>query len=58
MGISTPSTQYIVELASIFNVSTDYLLGVNTTATISVAGLSDKDIELLNTIVSHLKSNK
>lgn len=36
MGISVPSTQYIVELANIFHVSTDYLLGVNTTSTISV----------------------
>ena len=58
MGISVPSTQYIVELANIFHVSTDYLLGVNTTATINVAGLSDKDIELLNTIISHLKASK
>ena len=58
MGISAPSTQYIVELANIFHVSTDYLLGVNTTATIDVAGLSDKDIELLHTIIQHLKDNK
>ena len=32
MGISVPSTQYIVELAHIFKVSTDYLLGVDTSA--------------------------
>lgn len=57
MGISVPSTQYIVELALIFNVSTDYLLGVNTTSTISVAGLSDRDIELINSIILHLRSN-
>lgn len=58
MGISVPSTQYIVELAHIFNVSTDYLLGVNTTSTVSVAGLSDKDIELINSIILHLKSRE
>ena len=58
MGISVPSTQYIVELAHIFHVSTDYLLGVNTTSTISVAGLSDKDIELINSIILHLKSRE
>lgn len=56
MGISAPSTQNIVELAELFNVSTDYLLGVNKTASISVTGLSDKDIELLHTIVLHLKN--
>lgn len=58
MGISVPSTQYIVELANIFQVSTDYLLGVNTSSSISVAGLSDKDIELIHTIISHLKGRK
>ena len=40
MGISVPSTQYIVELSGIFKVSTDYLLGVNETASVSVAGLT------------------
>lgn len=58
MGISVPSTQYIVELAHIFSVSTDYLLGVNSTSTVSVTGLSDKDIELVNSIIQHLKSKK
>lgn len=55
MGISVPSTQYIVELAQIFHVSTDYLLGVNTTSTISVAGLTDQDIEIVNSLILHLK---
>ncbi len=58
MGISTPSTQYIVELASIFDVSTDFLLGVENTVSINVSGLSDKDIELINSIVMHLKNKK
>lgn len=54
-GISVPSTQFIVELAYIFKVSTDYLLGVDTTATVSVAGLSEKDIALVNSLISHLR---
>lgn len=58
MGISVPSTQYIVELANIFRVSTDYLLGVDTTASISVAGLTDKDIELVHRIILHLKNRQ
>ena len=29
MGLSVPSTQYIVELAKTFGVSTDFLLGIN-----------------------------
>lgn len=55
MGISVPSTQYVVELASIFKVSTDYLLGVDTTATIAINGLTDTDIQLIHSIVGHLR---
>ena len=56
MGISAPSTQNIIEISELFDVSTDYLLGVNKTASINVTGLSDKDIELLHSIVLHLKN--
>ncbi len=54
MGISVPSTQYIVELASIFKVSTDYLLGVDTSASVSVAGLTESDIQLVHNVIVHL----
>lgn len=54
-GISVPSTQYIVELAEIFKVSTDYLLCVDNTATVSVAGLDEKDIQLVHSLVTHLR---
>jgi len=30
-------------------------LGVNTTSTISVAGLTDQDIEIVNSLILHLK---
>lgn len=56
MGISVPSTQYLVELAEFFKVSTDYLLGLNTSATISVAGLTDKDIQFVNSVVGYLRT--
>ena len=56
MGISVPSTQYIVDLANIFKVSTDYLLGVTTTASISVEGLTDSDIELVHKLILHLRN--
>ena len=55
LGISVPSTQYIVELAQIFKVSTDYLLCVDHTATLSVAGLTEEDIRLVQSLIYHLK---
>ena len=47
MGLSVPSTQYIVELAKNFNVSTDYLLGMEETSTISIKGLTQKEVSVL-----------
>ena len=58
MGISVPSTQYVVELANIFKVSTDFLLGVKSTATVNVAGLSEKDVQLVNAIIAHLREKE
>ena len=55
LGISVPSTQYLVKLASIFKVSTDYLLGISSTASISVSWLSQDDIQLVYALISHLK---
>lgn len=55
MGISAPSTQYLIRLAEIFQVSTDYLLGRSGTATVSVAGLSEEDIRLVHTLIDHLR---
>lgn len=56
MGISTPSTQYLIELAGIFNVSTDYLLGLESTSTISTDGLSEDDIHVVHELVEHLRN--
>lgn len=36
MGISIPSTQYVVELSKLFNVSSDYLLDISQNASIIV----------------------
>ncbi len=55
MGISVPSTQGIVELAMIFNVSTDYLLGVDRTATIGIHGLNEDDVQLIHGLICHLR---
>ena len=55
LGISVPSTQYIVELAIIFHVSTDYLLGVSHSATVSVEGLTEQDVLLVCDVINHLR---
>lgn len=55
LGISVPSTQYIVELADIFKVSTDYLLCVETSSSINVSGLDEQDVQLVCALIDHLR---
>ena len=55
MGISLPSTQYVVELAELFSVSTDYLLCVDKSAAIGVEGLTEGDIQLVHALIRHLR---
>jgi len=56
MGISVPSTQYVVELANIFSVSTDYLLGVDCSATVSISGLTEEDVHIVYELIEHLRN--
>ena len=51
MGLSVPSTQYVVELAKIFGISTDYLLGMGKTAMVSVEGLSEKQVAAVVNVI-------
>lgn len=41
MGMNSPSLSYIIRLAQIFGVSTDYLLGVNERLTVDITNLDE-----------------
>ena len=56
MGLSVPSTQYVVDLALFFNVSSDFLLGIDSSFTLNVEGLSDDDICMLRTLIDRLRN--
>ncbi len=58
MGISVPSTQYIVALARFFDVSTDYLLDLPRTATVSVDGLTEREIASVVEVINCYKSKE
>ncbi len=50
-----PSPAYLVELAKVFSVSTDYLLEVENLASINVTGLDEKDIGILTELADRLR---
>lgn len=56
MGISVPSTQYVVELSRLFRVSTDYILGVDSSVSVSLVGLTETDMQLVHGLIEHLKA--
>lgn len=58
MGLSIPSTQYIVELSKLFNVSSDFILGIENKAVISVEGLSNKEVIALKQVADCFRNNK
>lgn len=58
LGISVPSTVLLVELAQLFDVSTDYLLGIDSTSTLDVSGLTDDDVRILHDLAQHLRAKK
>lgn len=56
MGISIPTTQYIIELADIFNVSTDYILEVSKDYSVSLDKLSDEQKAIVLSLISYFDS--
>jgi transcriptional regulator with XRE-family HTH domain len=45
-GLSMPSPPSLVDLARLFSVSTDYLLGVENYSAVNVTGLNEADVAL------------
>ena len=56
-GLSMPSPACLVDLAKLFSVSTDYLLGVERLETVNVTGLNEEDIALLAQLADRLRKS-
>ena len=56
-GLSMPSPTCLVDLAKLFSVSTDYLLGVERLETVNVTGLNEEDIALLAQLADRLRNS-
>ena len=58
MGMSVPSTTYLIELALLFHVSTDFLLGLEQNNTIDISTLSEREAILVYELVDYFTSQK
>ena len=52
----TPSPEVLIKLASIFHVSSDYLLGIEKGKTMDISGLDADDEKVVRLVVEQLRS--
>lgn len=55
-GLRFPSLEVLIQLSYVFNVTTDYLLGVNKKQVIDVSNLSIYQIDILNKLIDELQN--
>ena len=56
-GLSMPSPPSLVDLARLFSVSTDYLLGVENYSAVNVTDLNEADVALLAQLADRLRES-
>lgn len=54
-GLSAPTAASLVDLARLFRVSADYLLGLEPARTLDLSGLSEEEIAILNGLVQYFE---
>lgn len=52
-----PSYDILIKIAAIFDVTTDYLLGVNHAQLVDISGLNDTDSRMVIQLISRLRQN-
>lgn len=54
-GLSAPTAIYLVELAKLFHVTTDYLLGLDTSRTLNLSDLTDEEIQIIFSLLEYFR---
>ena len=58
MGLSAPTTPYVVAMAKLFHVSADYLLGIEPVLSLSLDGFSEEEIALVYQLLRYFGNNR
>lgn len=57
-GLSAPTAAYIVDLAKLFHVSSDFILGLDATNQLNLSGLTEQEIHILYSLVDYFDKTK
>lgn len=57
LGISMPTIQYVIEMARLWHVTSDYLLGLSNRQSLSLSGLGDEERKLLYSMLNYFKTH-
>ncbi len=58
MVFFTPTTQYVVDMAKLFHVTSDYLLGIVNEHAITVESYTEEEMNLLYGLIKYIDSQK
>lgn len=58
MDLSTPTSQYVVAMARLFHVTTDYLLGLESEFSLSLENYTQEEIALLYNMVKYFDDHR
>lgn len=56
MGVSTPTTYYIIALSKLFRVSADYILGIERERSVNIDGYSKEQLDILYSLLKYFDS--
>jgi transcriptional regulator with XRE-family HTH domain len=56
-GLRLPSYDILIHISKIFNVSTDYLLGLERKSELDLSGLSKAEIDALSNLIKAMKNS-
>lgn len=58
MGISTPTAQYVVEMARLFHTTTDFLLGLESHEHIALRDMQEEEKRLVYHLVDYISTQR
>jgi len=58
MGTNIPTTQYIIGLAKLFGVSSDFILDIESNITLNLDSLTDEEKKIMFSLMQYFSKNK